>query len=117
MFKISITDTPYKRTLLVEGKLIPPWTGELPKVWRDASTDLNGRTLAIDLSDVTTINREGEDTLFDLMKEGAKFTCGGVLTKHVLKRLARRGHCKFRDVLLTISARPSRDGEKDVTGD
>jgi hypothetical protein len=24
------------------------------------------------------------------MKEGAKFSCGGVLTRHVLKRLARR---------------------------
>jgi hypothetical protein len=103
MFKISITDTPCMRTLLVEGKLIPPWTAELQRVWRDANKDLNGRKLAIDLSDVTTINPEGEDTLFDLMKEGAKFTCGGILTKHVVKRLARKSHSKFRDVLLTIS--------------
>src|SRR5262252_7200077 len=102
MFKISITDTPCKRTLLVEGKLIPPWTAELQRVWRDANKDLNGRKLAIDLSDVTTINPAGEDTLFSLMTEGAKFTCGGVLTKHVLKRLARRSHSKFRDALLTI---------------
>jgi hypothetical protein len=105
MFKISITETLCKRTLLVEGKLIPPWTAELQRVWRDANKDLNGRRLRIDVSDVTTINPEGEDTLFDLMKEGAKFTCGGVLTKHVLKRLARRSHCKFRDVLLTISGK------------
>ena len=103
MFKISITETPSKRTLLVEGKLIPPWTAELQRVWRDANMSLNGRKLAIDLSDVTTINPEGEDTLFDLMKQGAKFTCGGVLTKHVLKRLARRSHSKFRDILLSIS--------------
>jgi len=106
MFKISITETPGKRTLLVEGKLIPPWTAELERVWREANQDLNGRRLAIDLSDVTTINPEGEDTLFDLMKDGARFTCGGVLTKHVLKRLARRSHSKFRDVLLTISGKP-----------
>lgn len=105
MFKISITQTPGKRTLLVEGKLIPPWTAELERVWREANRDLNGRKLAIDLSEVTTINPEGEDTLFDLMKDGAKFTCGGVLTKYVLKRLARRSHSKFRDVLLTISGK------------
>lgn len=103
MFKISITETPGKRTLLVEGKLIPPWNAELERVWRESNQDLNGRKLAIDLSDVTTINPEGEDTLFDLMKDGAKFTCGGVLTKYVLKRLARRSHSKFRDVLLKIS--------------
>lgn len=106
MFKVSIIQTLGKRTLLVQGKLIPPWTAELERVWRDANQDLSGRKLAIDLSDVTTINREGEDTLFDLMKDGAKFTCGGVLTKHVLKRLARRSHSKFRDVLLTISGKP-----------
>jgi ABC-type transporter Mla MlaB component len=105
MFKISIAETPCKRTLLVEGKLIPPWTAELQRVWRDANEDLNRRKLAIDLSDVTTINSEGEDTLFDLMKEGAKFTCGGVLTKHVLQRLARRSDSKFRDVLPTISGK------------
>lgn len=106
MFKISITETPYKRTLLVEGKLIPPWTAELHRAWREANNNLDGRKLAIDLSDVTTINPEAEDTLFDLMKEGAKFTCCGVLNKHVLKRLARRSHSKFRDVLLTISGKP-----------
>jgi hypothetical protein len=105
MFKISITETSCKRTLLVEGKLIPPWTAELERVWREANKDLNGRKLAIDLSDVTTINPEAEDTLFDLMKEGAKFSCAGVLTKHVLKRLARRSHSKFRDVLLTFSGK------------
>jgi len=105
MFKISITDTPGRRTLLVEGKLIQPWTAELQRVWRDANKDLDGRKLEIDLSEVTTIGPEGEDTLFDLMKAGARFTCGGVLTKHVLKRLARRSHSKFRDILLTISGR------------
>ena len=89
----------------MEGKVVPPWTAELQRAWRDANKDLNGRKLAIDLSEVTTINLEGEDTLFDLMKEGAKFSCSGVLTKHVLKRLARRGHSKFRDVLLTISGK------------
>ena len=106
MFKISIIQTAGKRTLLVEGKLIPPWNAELERVWREANQDLNGRKLSIDLSDVTTINPEGEDTLFDLMKDGAKFTCGGVLTKHVVKRLARRSHSKFRDVLLKISGNP-----------
>src|SRR5215471_1877303 len=105
MFRISISQTPGRRTLLVEGRLIPPWSAELERVWRDANKDLSGRKLAIDLSDVTTINPEAEDTLFDLMKEGAKFTCAGVLTKHVLKRLARRSHSKFRDVLLTFSGK------------
>jgi hypothetical protein len=102
MFKISIIDTSYKRTLLVEGKLVPPWTTELERVSKEASRDLDGRKLAIDLSNVTVISREGENTLFELIQHGAKFSCGGVLTKYVLKQLARRSRSRFRDVLISV---------------
>ena len=90
MFKISLADTPYQRTLLVEGTLIGAWIAELGTTWRNASQDLGGRKLVIDLTNVTVISREGEDAIFDLMKRGANFSCGGVLTKHVLKQLARK---------------------------
>jgi hypothetical protein len=90
MFKISIANTPCRCTLLVEGTLIGPWIAELGTTWRNASQDLGGRKLIIDLSDVTVISREGEDAIFDLMKKGANFSCGGVLMKHVLKELARK---------------------------
>src|SRR5438552_19074302 len=103
MFKISIVDTPCKRTLLVEGKLIPPWTTELQKVSREAGQSLDGRKLTIDLSNVTVISPEGENTLFELMRDGAKFSCGGVLTKYVLKRIARRSSSRFRDILMTVT--------------
>jgi hypothetical protein len=90
MFKISIANTPCRRTLLVEGTLIGPWIAELGTTWRNASQDSGGRKLLIDLTNVTVISREGEDAIFDLMKRGANFSCGGVLTKHVLKQLARK---------------------------
>ena len=105
MFKISIVDTPCKRTLRVEGKLVPPWTAELQRVSKEASQDLEGRKLAIDLSNVTVISPEGENTLFELMRDGAKFSCGGVLTKHVLKQLARRSQSRFRDILITVTGK------------
>ena len=90
MFKVSIIDTPAQRKLVVEGKLSEPWVAELRTIWKDASRDLDRRKLVIDLSSLTVISREGEDAIFDLMKKEAKFTCGGVLTKHVLKQLARK---------------------------
>lgn len=90
MFKISIVDTPAQRRLLVEGRLSEPWIDELRTTWRNTSRDLDGRKLVIDLSSLTVISREGEDAILDLMKQGAKFSCGGVLTRFVLKRLARR---------------------------
>jgi anti-anti-sigma regulatory factor len=90
MFKISIADTPSQRTLLVEGTLIGAWVGELGTTWRNASRDLGGRKLVIDLTNVTVISPEGEDALFDLMKKGGNFSSGNVLTEHVLKQLARK---------------------------
>jgi hypothetical protein len=90
MFKISIADTPSRRTLLVEGTLIGPWIAELGTTWENAIQDLGGRKLVIDLTNVTVLSREAEDAIFDLMKKGANFSCGGVLTKHMLKQLARK---------------------------
>jgi hypothetical protein len=94
MFKISIVDTPARRRLVVEGKLSGPWVAELRTTCRNAGRDLEGRKLVIDLSSLTVISREGEDAIVDLIKEGAKFSCAGVLTRHVIKRLTRRCRCE-----------------------
>ena len=90
MFKISISDTPSRRTLLVEGTLIGAWVAELGTTCRSASQDLGGRKLVVDLTNVTVISHEGEEAIFDLMKKGVNFSSSGVLTRHVLKRLARK---------------------------
>jgi hypothetical protein len=37
-----------------------------------------------------TISQEAENTLLEMMNEGATFRCRGVLTKHVVQQLARR---------------------------
>jgi hypothetical protein len=94
MLRISIVDAPAQRRLVVEGKLSGPWVTELRTTCRNAKCDLEGRRLVIDLSGLTVISREGEDAIVDLMKEGAKFSCAGVFTRHVLKRLARRCRCE-----------------------
>jgi hypothetical protein len=99
MFKISIVDTRTQRKLGVEGKLSEPWVDELRTTWRTASRDLAGRKVVIDLSSLTVLSREGEDAIFDLMKQGAKFSCAGILTRHVLKGLARRCQCTASQVL------------------
>jgi hypothetical protein len=90
MFKISTIDTPSQRTLVVEGTLIGSWVAELRTSWRTASEELGGRKLVIDLGNLTVISLEGEDAILDLMKEGAKFSRGGILTRHVLKQLTRK---------------------------
>ena len=90
MFKISIVESGGQRRLVLEGRLVPPWTAEVERAWRNAREQLQGRKLIIDLRNVTLISREGESTLLKLMRDGAAFSCRDVLTKHVLKQLARR---------------------------
>jgi hypothetical protein len=90
MFKISVVDTRSQRRLVVEGTLIGPWVAELRTSWRNACQERGARKLIVDLRNLTTISREGEEAIFDLMKKGAKFSCGGVLTRHVVKQLARK---------------------------
>src|SRR5260370_33936565 len=88
MLKISTIDTKSERRLVVEGKLMEPWLTELKRTWSGAGEGLQGRKLVIDLQNVTVISREGENGIYELMQEGARFSCAGVLTRHLLKRLA-----------------------------
>jgi hypothetical protein len=98
MLKISTIDTQSERRLVVEGKLIAPWLAELTRAWKSAGEELRGRRLIIDLGNATVISREGEDALFDLMQDGARFSCSGVLTRHLLKRLAHRRQAQIRNL-------------------
>ena len=94
MFKISIVETQGERRLVLEGRLVSPWTGEVERAWQKVGEESQNKKLVVDLTNVTLISREGEETLLRLMKEGARFLCGDVLTKHVLKQVQRRCCCQ-----------------------
>jgi len=90
MLKISVIDSRTECRLVLEGKLIAPWVGELRTAWKTANEEMEGRTLVVELRNITFISKEGEKALSELMTAGAKFRCSGVLTKHMLKQFARK---------------------------
>jgi anti-anti-sigma regulatory factor len=91
MLKISIKDSQTRRLLVLEGKIIAPWTDELSRAaCQDLVIHPAGRELVIDLREVTDISADGEEALYCLMVQGAKFRGGGVFIKGVLKQLAQR---------------------------
>jgi hypothetical protein len=90
MLKISLIDSPRQRRLVVEGKLIAPWTAELRNACQEARADLRGRELVIEVKHVTTISQEGENVILELINGGIRFRCHGVFTRHVVKELTRR---------------------------
>ena len=90
MLKISILDTPNQRRLMLEGRLIAPWTAELRRACEAAQANLDDREFVIDLKNLTVISEDGENALLELLSEEIKFCASGVFTKHVLRQLARR---------------------------
>lgn len=91
MLKISIKDSPTRRLLVLEGKLIAPWIEELSKAaWQGGADPLAGRELVVDLQGVTDISADGEEALHCLTVRGARFRGGGVFIKQVLKQLGQR---------------------------
>ncbi len=90
MLKISIVEERKQRRLVVEGRLVAPWSDELKAACQWARSGLDGRELAIDLKNVTTISQLGENLLLELMKQGVRFRGSGVFTNEILKQVARR---------------------------
>jgi len=90
MLKISIVEGKKQRRLVVEGKLVAPWSDELKTACERAGSGLEGRELVIDLTNITTISRQGENLLLELMKQGVKFGGCGVYTSEILKQVGRR---------------------------
>ena len=90
MLKISLIDSARQRRLVVEGKLIAPWAAELRNACQEASADLDGRELVIEMKHITTISQEGENVILELINGGIRFRCHGVFAKHVVKELTRR---------------------------
>ncbi len=90
MLRISIIESATRRQVLLEGKLIAPWTDELSRICNGYQDQLQKGELVVDVRGVTVIGREGEEVLLALMRKGAKFRGSDVFTRQILRELARR---------------------------
>lgn len=90
MMKISIVEGRTQRRLVLEGRLVAPWTAELRPACEKARADLEGRELVIVLKNLIAINQAGEHVLLQLMEEGVKLQGSDVFSKRILKELARK---------------------------
>jgi hypothetical protein len=97
MLKISIIDSDKERRLILEGKLIAPWTTELQRACDEARQSLRGREIVLDLKDLTVISQEGENLLDALMNEGIQVRGCGVFAREVLRKLSGRARAQHQD--------------------
>lgn len=87
MLRITIADTPTEQKWTLEGQLVRPWTAELKSAWTKTENSRRERTCVVDLTDVTSIDKDGEKALAALSKEGATFLATGCYTRYLVHKL------------------------------
>ena len=87
MLKITITDLSDEQRWSLQGKLVGQWAAELKSTWREAHPPGDTRKCIVDLIEVTSIDRNGEAVLAEIMGQGAEFIAGDVYTKYLLRNL------------------------------
>ena len=87
MLKITITDLSDEQRWSLQGLLVGQWAGELQSTWREARHVGDMRRCIVDLIEVTSIDRNGEAVLAEIMSQGVEFIASDVYTKHLLRNL------------------------------
>jgi hypothetical protein len=90
MLKITNIEGQKQFRVVVEGKLVAPWTTELKRVCDCARAELNGRKFVLDVRCLTVISPEGENILLGLLNDGVRICGSGLFAKQILKQIAQR---------------------------
>jgi hypothetical protein len=87
MLRIAITDLPDGQRWSLQGRLVGDWAAELIATWEKTHRTGDTRKTIIDLIEVTSIDRNGEAALAEMMSQGAEFISGDVYAEHLLRKL------------------------------
>ena len=73
MLKITITELPDEQRWSLQGQLVGQWAAELKSTWRETRRVEDTRRCIVELIEVTSIDRNGEAVLAEIMSQGAEF--------------------------------------------
>ena len=92
-----MTDLPDEQRWSLQGQLVGQWAAELKSTWREARHAGDTRRCIVELIEVTSIDRNGEAVLAEILSQGVEFVASDVYTKHLLQNLRselERSHVK-----------------------
>ncbi len=87
MLKITKTDSSDEQRWSLQGQLVGQWAAEFESTWREARRTGDTRRCMVELIEVTSIDRNGEAVLAEIMGQGVEFVASDVYTKHLLQNL------------------------------
>jgi hypothetical protein len=102
MLRITMVETLTEQKWTLEGRLGQPWISELKSAWTKTETARRERKCVVDLTGVTSIDKNGEKALAELSREGAELIATGCYTRHLVHTLrekiessaVRKGACR-----------------------
>lgn len=90
MFRLTVVDSPSEEKWILQGQLTGEFASELIANWRVSLDRCPNRPRVVDLSDVTLIDKSGEEVLFTMIHQPARFIATGIYTRHLLEELRTR---------------------------
>jgi hypothetical protein len=90
MLRISVTEGHLGQRWILQGRLTKCSVAELARNWQAHRAHPPAQRCVIDLKEVTSIDRSGEQVLSMMIRDGAEFVAAGVYTRHLLETLKAR---------------------------
>jgi hypothetical protein len=90
MLRITVTENSLEERWILQGRLTRRSIGELVSSWRASVVQPSTRRRIVDLNEVISIDKSGEEALSMMVHDGATFVASGVYTKHLLDQLKAR---------------------------
>lgn len=90
MFRLTVVDSSSEEKWILQGQLTEEFASELIANWRASLERCPERSRVVDLSDVTLIDKCGEEILRKMICQHAKFVATGLYTKLLLEELHAR---------------------------
>jgi hypothetical protein len=82
-----MTNSPEAQRWSLHGQLVGQWAAEFRSTWRKAHLVGDTRKCIVELIEVISIDRNGEEALSEIMGNGGEFIASDVYTKHLLQNL------------------------------
>ena len=82
-----MTNSQEEQRWSLQGQLVGQWAAEFSSTWRKAHEVGDIRKCIVELIDVTSIDRNGEEVLSEIMSHDGEFIASDVYTKHLLQNL------------------------------
>jgi hypothetical protein len=89
MLRITVTEGASEQRWVLQGRLTGCSVEELTANWRiNRQGRLPTESCIVDLNEITAIDKDGEQVLQMMIRDGAKFVATGLYTKHLLESLS-----------------------------